>query len=797
MEVAGYAESVNRIHGNNLGGEFVTYDISVSLRGYHDELLAKNPKINECNKGISKGGKTTLKQIADLSKINYSGFDVQVDLGEVNSDSTVNFKSVLDTYKTLEGYYIDYSESIVRAHKLSSGRTLGLTKNQIIYTIESTANKPVVYDVYELKGKDDFKNPTQKVEEFKDSLKSNLVKKPPLEIKLIEGDTNPSQAPRGLDIVEGQAEVNSVTYKYNVQDLSLNFDKSGPRKTKKTTTTLNGQPYKERIESWGFAYHAIDIENPESFNENKAGLVPPLLGKSPTFELFWTKIEDRTTQYVYKPLAAEIGIEATETTTKGKDKKQKSLGIYYQNSNDQFTRSPTSFNTHKYLVEVVETGWKLGRFLTEDLNSEAGLDTTTDTRTLYHYVINNPDDPDITAEERERCELVWSALQFRKFKVYSTKIFSLGEASKYYTNIEDIPYRTEKVKLKDIVAEDKTGKLDLEQDVIIAIPDPNYVFPLLSLQEEEIVQGIHTHPNPDNVFIKAIRKEIQDSEDSDEEKRAALKENPLLPELVVGEDSYARTYRKIQPSKNTKKDTIGVNADIEYEWYTEFSSSANSQDDDFRSSFAQVNFSQRLGKPPGPSVLSERFEEPDDEEDKEKNTKKEKRYFIQSSNANKDNTIDEDKQNSGTDLKCLNVTGTLDFPTYDVDKAKQGAENQLKLENWLNSSEVRLNLAYYYPQIKPGDFITVMDVPDISDGKLRVKSVSFSVNWQANVEGTDIVICDGTSITCGYWNESLSVDLITKDKDEEESKLKIKPKVFDAEELAQTYNFRPYSRRNR
>lgn len=790
MEVAGYAESVNRIHGDSID-DFVTYDISVSLRGYHDELLSKNPKVNACNKGITKGSTTTLKQIANLSKIKYQGFDTTVDLGEVNSDTTVNFKSVLDSYKILKGQYVDYFTDTVKTHDLNKGGSYSIGKNNIIYEIESTANKPITYNVVELKGKNNFKSKKETIKELTEGLKNQLIKKKPVEITLKEGDPNPHIPPKGIDIIAGQAETDQITHKYKVKDLSLNFDKSGPRKTRKTTTTINGQPYKERIESWGFAYTALDIENPESYNPDKAGLVEPLLGKSPTFESYWTKIEDRTTQYIYKPLEAEVGIEAKET----EGEQTTSLGIWYLNSKNQFTTSPSSFNSHKYLVEVSETGWKLGRFLTEEVNLEADIDQTTDTRTLWHEVLSKPsDDPNITPLERRYAQLTWSALRFRRFSVSSRKIYSLADPSLYYANIEDVPYRTEKVKLKDLIVEDTTGNLDLEKDVIVAIPDPNYIYPLMSLQEEELNQGIHTHPNPRNVFIEDIRKEILASSDSKAEKTAALKENPLMQELVVGEDSYAKTYRLIQPSQNTT-DLAGTNEDIDYEWYTEYSSSASSQDDNFRNSFSQVQFRQTLGKPPSPSVLSEQYENPDEDEQKKANEKKDKRYFLKSNNTKKTSLIDGGEQNAGTDLKCLNITNILEFPTDKLKDAVAAAKNQLKLDNWLNASEVRVNLAYYYPHLKPGDFLSIIDTPKKEN--YRIKSVSFSVQWQGYVEGQAIITCDGTNVTCGIWDNSLDVDLITKFKDEEEKKLKIKPNLFDAEELNQTFSFTPYSRRYR
>lgn len=789
MEIAGYAESQNRVHGRAIS-DVVTYDVSVSLRGYHDELLSSNPKVNECSKGITKGSTTTLKQIANLSKISYEGFDVTVDLGEINSDTTINFKNVLDNYKTLKGQYVDYTTDKIKTFPLNRGNNYFINKNSIIYAIESTANKPITYDVVELKGKNDFKSKRELIKTFKESLKDKLIKKKPVEITLVDGDPNPSVAPKGIEIIAGQAETEQINHRYKVKDLSLNFDKSGPRKTRRTVTTINGQPYKERIESWGFAYKAIDIENPESYNPEKAGLVEPLLGESPTFESYWKKIEDRTTQYVYKPLEAEVGIEAKET----EGEKTTTLGVWYLNSKDQFTTSPSSFNSHKYLVEVVETGWKLGRFLTEEVNLEADIDQTTDTRTLRHEVLNKPNDPNITPAEREYAELTWSALSFRKFNVNTRKIYSLADPTQYYTNIEDVPYRTEKVKLKDLVEKDDSGKLDLEKEVIVAIPDPNYIYPLMCLQEEDLTQGIHTHPNPRNVFIKEIRNEILSSSDSNAEKMAALKENPLLQELVVGEDSYSKVYRTIQPSKNTT-DLVGIDEEIEYEWYAEYSSAATSQDDNFKNSFSQVQFRQTLGKPPGPSTLSEQYENPDEDEQKKTNQQKDKRYFLKSNNTKKESTVDEKEQGKDTDLKCLNITNTLEFPTDIVKEAVDAARNQLRLDNWLNASETRLNLAYYYPKLKPGDFLNIADVPN--EGSYRVKSVGFSVQWQGYVEGQAIITCEGTNISCGSWNEKLDVKLITKFKDEEEKKLKIKPNLFDVEELNQNVSFTPYSRRYR
>jgi len=833
LKITSYSESHTSYFGGGIS-ETNLYDVTVSLNGFYSDLLNKSYKIAQSPNNSIKDKKLYLNQLASICNISYSGFNDYIEIENLDSNTEVNFNSVLNEYKLINDSFIDYNSNIIKTKAISHGKTIFIPKNNILYSVESTVGRPPDFDNYEVdftpksekEGEEPVGNSNDDSKEGEFSPKQ-LVQKPLSEITLIEGDLNPNVAPKGLDIISGQSETNSVNYAYNVQDLSLNFDLSGPRKTKRTITTVNGQPHKERIESWGFAYFAIDIENPEAYDPEKAAYVPPLLGKSPTFEGFWTKIEDITTEYIYKPIDVELGLRITEEQEDGSLKR---LPIWYLNEKNRYSdSSPNSFSTHKYLTSVLERGWKLGRFLTEEINLEGDIDTTTDTRVLWHEVLSKPsDDPNIDPTERSYAQLTWSALQFRKFTVYKQKIYRLDNPTKYYTDEITIPYKTEKVKLKQIIKSDPTFKYDLEKDVIVAIPDPNFVYPLLVLQEEELTQGIHTHPNPRNVFIKEIRKEIQESNDSQADKIAALKENPLLPELIVGEDSYSKTYRKIQPSSTTKKDTVGINKDIDYEWYSEYSSSGTSQDNDFRSSFSQVQFKQSLGRPPAPSTLSFIYESP--EETKKTNNRKGIKYTLNKINkdqqkleaVNPDSNTPSNLSSANQDITSEEVSQSIRTGARTKEEAFKHVVNTYKIQDWLNTTEVRFGLAYYYPKLRPGDYVVLAD--NNYKDTYRIKSVSYTLNCTGSIDGSLIITCDGTNIACGIWDyntnkkptdtsknsEENSEDKNLKDPEtglemkeepkeeaEPEKKLNIDLSVEIKEFEQKTADFKPYSRRNR
>ena len=91
-------------------------------------------------------------------------------------------------------------------------------------------------------------------------------------------------------LVEGDQPVNAPPANSGyIKDISVCFDLSGPRKTLKTTTTLDGLPFKEDIEEWGFVVYGWQLYNAA---DTLTGANSPAL---------WQQIRATSTNYFYDP----------------------------------------------------------------------------------------------------------------------------------------------------------------------------------------------------------------------------------------------------------------------------------------------------------------------------------------------------------------------------------------------------------------------------------------------------------------------------------------------------------------
>jgi hypothetical protein len=738
FEISSYAETEDAIFVSE-NFAISTFDIVVSLRGGHERkvnqpFLVKKPKSR--NRVITQGrisnntfkiysynlvnnntfepqydltsafknNKVNLTDFGNLVDVPYEGYSYVVNIpADASGEYSLTFDNLIKEKLRINSQILDYNGPVVKTYDYLAGKTWQITNQDIIYSLEFSKQEPQEYSETVLTGKDGlpFLSKSQvRKRTIQELLGDQQERKEPVELVLEEGDENPTDPP---------PDVKKLT------TLDLNFDLSGPRKIRKVTKLLNGQPMEEELFVYGFAYLGQQIRNAVAESATGDYDDPPLLSNSP--DQFWTLIEYQKTTYNYEVSEVKIRLKAKDKET------NRSLPVYYTST--KLGVSSTEFE-NRYLTGITTTGWKLGRFQQEQYDDFGGDPVDLDSRVI-HDALQNPED--------DLFETYYQAMQrsitFRRIPYKSRTQYKLVPTSNLYDDFEDIPFRTEVVNKSDLDL-GESGK------AVIAIPDPNYVFPLHILEERTLIQSFAQMDHPQNILIRDEMRSIrEDNSLSEAEKEEDLKGVKLLPWLTTGEDTYQATLRKIQPSQNTisgfGSSGPGKNEDQETDLYVEYTISASNQDSKFQYSLQEGDFKTVAGRPPTAQVFS---------------------YETESRNDDDQDDIDPfnfDYIISSTNDRFAQSIDSVQYETRILDEGLTAAKVDLELQNFLNTYENTINLAWYYPEIRPGDYIETLD--NYNRGKLRVKSVSFTVDFQGHVSDEVIKTCSGTNLNCGRFEE--------------------------------------------
>lgn len=685
-----------------------------------------------------KNGYLDLKDLAKVAGVQYEGFTYPISIPSQEDDNSfnLNFANAILPQLRLNRAILDYNGPTIRTKPFDGGKVWPITKNDIQYEIEISRQEPYEFKNTQLTGKDGepFLSSTQK----RDLLIEDLVgeeqeRKNPNKLVLDEGDVNPTVKP---------ADVTRIT------SLDMNFDSSGPRKTLKRTTTLNGQPFEEEIFIYGFAYTAQQIRNYNAETASASVDDPPLLSTLP--QSWWTQIEYQKTTYIYEEANVSIRLRVKDEKTK------QLLPVTYLSSGG--TRN--NFES-KYLTTIKTTGWKLGRFQQESANSD------TDSRIIYDTL---EDDSSLTASEVTYFREQERSITFRRIPFSSTTQYKLAPKDDYYDNSSGVPFQTQKVDRKDLNL-GGTGK------VIAAVPDPTYQYPMVILQETTLGQAFSSMDHPENVFIREERNAILDDNTlSAADKAEQLKELKLLPELSFGEDTYEIKIRKVLPSKNTTS-LVGKDQKVETDIYQEFEQRASSQDTNFQYSLLNILFRTTASTLPEATTFNYEYETKDEEE-KDDNDPRNYEYRLWTTN---DPTI------KGVD--------SISYETRDLEKALRAAETDYVINNFLNSYEENINLAWFYPEVRPGDYFEFQD--DLSRGRRKVKSCTIQVDFNGYVNEELIKTSPGANFVVGKYEEAPTINYEKRKPNDTDSELDIQTRVSGSELLGGSIFPRIRTRRNR
>jgi hypothetical protein len=712
LSIVNYAETSTTIEGPGIPYAITSYDIAVSLQGVNQEKVQCPILIRKGSSNyINIAGSISLVDLARKEGIYYQGYSRYIDVpSSSGGDTTLVFDSSVRENLRLEKQIIDYTGKTVYTRDWLAGNKWVFNRTEILDSVQTSINKPQFFKRTRVEGKDGILEPSEtKVNKEKRKLLFNgdpLVLKPPVTRTMEEGDvgltgipseTNPAQCPRDVTSLKG---------------LDLNFDMSGPRKTLRQTTTVNNKVMQEVIRQYGFAYLAEQVKNPAWETLTAPEDTPALFVQNP--QAYWVQIEEQATSYIYKPLEGTMSLTATDPITK------KSFSVTYR---DELGNSTSTSFSKRYLTEVVTQGWRLGRFQTEQLEGDL------DSRTLELELVDNTLDP----LDRKFFKLQYESIKFKRFPLKSKKSYLLVDPNLYYESTEEVPFQTQETTYRDLGINDSNKKL------IVATPAKDYVYPMMVIAETEQAHSFATMPNPQNVFIRDERKSIiNDPNRTQQQKIDDLRPLKLLPELTTGEDTFNTVRRTIHPSKHTQG-RVSKNKDMEDDSFTEYSYGASNQDQNFKNSVQNIKFRESLGRPGGAEAYPDvyvRQSELTQTKSKLLTNKKKPVYYLNS---------------SPLPDGCTSMP-SVQYNTSLLSKAVTTAKIELSLANFLSTSEESLRLAFFFPTIRPGDYVDSID--SFTRGLKRVKTVSFTIDYQNKVKNLGhLVTCDGTQVSLGLFED--------------------------------------------
>lgn len=732
FEIATYAETEDIIYVS-LNNQIRTFNVSVNLRG-GNEIRSNTPVEIRSSSKTSAGfgpnlvvsNKLNVARVANAVGLSYSGYSFSKDVPADSGSFKVNFGSIIQEQLRLNLQILDWNNKTIRTKNYRKGGQWSVTSHDINYTVEISKQVDSEYLNTTLSGLDGqpfLSNREVKEKKLDELLGDKQRRKKPVLLITEEGDVDPLIPP------------------YDVRKLrtvDMNFDFSGPRKTLKRTTTQNGQPFTEELFTYGFAYLAQDIRNPAAELETSDISIPAL--KSDTPEDWWQLIEYQKTEYIYE-------FSQISATVVGRD----SVGNVYTTK-----YLGSKLFDSKYLTSIVTTGWKLSRFQQEQFDEFGTDQDSLDSRWLTDEITFLSNLPTPTPEDELELKYLkaqFKTIKFNRVPFRSRTQYRLIPATDIYEDTEATPFQTQLVPASEV------GGIG-NNDVLVAVPDPTYIFPMKIEEERTLIQSFAQVDHPQNIIIRDERKTVQaDATLSAAEKQEALKDLKLLPSLTTGEDTFKSLLRKVIPSKNTKG-RFGKNTKKTGDLYLEFESNASHNDHNFQYSLQEKTFRTITGQLPDATVFNYEYESDEDSNDEDSDDFE---YRI-SSTTRRDVPLSSD---------------SLQYDTNNLGRAIAAARCELELENFQSSNDININLAWFYPGIRPGDYITIVD--DGSKRNLRVKNCSFQIDYQGYVNGEQLKTCSGTNLTCGIMpTKGISTKKVKKDSSDN-NELNVKTTIYGAD----------------
>lgn len=526
--------------------QFDRYKVSVSLKGRYEELLAAPIKVF---KHVSRSAKkVSAARLFAIGKVPYSGPSFEYELEGDDPNLEVTLSSVIESKLRVLECYVDYSQGVT-LRRIDQGGTWNFLTGDILTDGSNSAKSFTAYNraIATLE-----QDPTDD-EDDEDVLGNKFTKKEPKTEILVEEDENPTSPDANTSILK-TTDSNSV-------------DGSGRKKTRKTTTQVDGTVVKTVTEVFGFLYTAADINAGDGV----------LLSTTP--EDFWTLIEYQEETPIYESapnLALKIRAEVPPQYS-GMGAVGEQVNLIIHPDYEQFAVATALGDTvqfqssAKYLTQVNTTGWRYAR-----------LERETDALETISL-----------ADEPDRQDLYF----FKKIpKSGKTQYFLRSNRSNYgEQDNQSLPFSVEWTKYEELSPELKkrvlSDKITSAGIVGILKPDPSYVEPLTILNESTESNSFAWAPDPDTSA-----------------------EEPLVPK-ITGEEQASCCSRVI----------VGTNR------YREKTTNFTAQNSGFGDIAEEVSFKDVLGRPPEASTIKTDWEQKDEtgaDDAKTASQSTSQRYFV-------------------------------------------------------------------------------------------------------------------------------------------------------------------------
>ena len=487
--------SYDREFAGNKHKDFDVYSVSVSLQWEYERIIDGDARVfDRLRPGATE---IELSAVARILGIPYRGESFKIEIPEdAQKDYTVNFSSELQAFSRIKGCYVYYGNG-VELRRLNSGGGASFRADEIITDGTNTIALPDAYKNAELTfGGDDELDADDELAADGDPGIDFRLAEPQIEFTL-EEDENPESPPAGSEVLRG---------------LDSNCrGGSGPTKSRRRATYINGVPDRETLEIWGFCYTAEDIHVGDGL----------LFSSNP--QNYWKKIEEQRTTYWYaRGGMVTVRLQARDPNS------GKLIKLFVHPDYNRFMSSEGgSFQGQtEYLLEVRTRGWRVDRFHNE---SEQSLETLDDEHPFY------------------------DACQFQTIPKESKTAYNLVSALTLYgdaensspVSVEWVDYNNAPRALQDEVRSYMSIQDDsMTPDGKIGVVkvDPNFAVPYLVMAETTASSSFAYMRHPE-----------------------ATPENPEIP-LITGEETYNSVIRSItSPNKYTEKHTEYSSQDSGFE----------------------------------------------------------------------------------------------------------------------------------------------------------------------------------------------------------------------------------------
>lgn len=651
----------------------------------------------------TKSKSLDLSSLAAYAGVPFRGPAVTIKLsGEGDKDTAMNLDSALQEHARRKGCFVHYGKEGVSLRVLGDANTWTFPTEEILTDGGNTLALPVAYRNATLSFGGDDDGSEEPDQEGGDGSQVFRFFREVGQVQVTEEyDEKYQQPPESA----GTATLKS---------LDSNWDMGGPTKTYRRRETIAGQPVRELVQIWGFAYLASQVHDGGGRMRGNPND-------------YWRVVEEQKTEYVYRPAPPSL------ITLYAKDPETGApLSIFLHpsyrsapgvsgggSSSSLAAGTKMGLNSSaQFLTEVVTTGWTLNRFVKED--GDAG--------TWYSLYETDPKHP-----------LVF----FQQIPKVSGQVFRLESERKLYpeTDNPSSPFSVEWTEFSGLSISDKwyiqdsstglgTNRQDSAGRVGLVTPDLNFVEPYHVMQEITFSSSFAYTPNP----------EAETS--GDPETNPTAGDDFVRENYITGDESWTMIERRINPQDPNK--------------YTEKVSEFSARNSNFGDSAAMIQYKDVYGRPPQPSVLQLKWEQAETQggqagakRRKPNNQKVHVTYRVTTDYS--DNVAE---------------GGSFSFPSaVNLQEAITAVTTDLRISEMQAMQEQKV-LTWYYPNLEIGDRLITGDDRYDSYGRWRITQVS----WSGEVDGAaswlnPVCTVEGTQVTCGLDRDRNVAVTTTKDNE--------------------------------